>query len=157
PRRTRQFNRGLRMIQSTPFRRFWGAMFTASALIAGCAPSNAPVSAGKSIPADPVTVAPPVIPDRHFSIIDYGGVGDGKAMNTAPFKKALAAISAAGGGHLDVPPGTFQTLPFTLASHMDLHLDAGAKIKAPDSLTGWGLPDPATATEQQLRAAPRPA
>ena len=44
--------------------------------------------------------APPVIPDRAFNINDFGGVGDGETLNTDAFKKAVAAIEAAGGGHL---------------------------------------------------------
>jgi polygalacturonase len=103
-------------------------------------------------PADDIKIAPPVIPDRQFNITDFGGVGDGVKMNTDAFKKAVAAITAAGGGHLEIPPGTFLTLSFQMASHIDLHLDAGARIKAPETLTAWGLPDPATATQEQINS-----
>jgi polygalacturonase len=101
-------------------------------------------------PADDIHVAPPVIPDKQFNIVDFGGVGDGVTLNTDAFKKAVAAIAAAGGGHLEIPPGVFMTLSFGLTSHMDLHLDAGARIKTPDSLTAWGLPDPQKATQDDI-------
>jgi len=89
-----------------------------------------------------ITAALPAIPAAKFNLIDYGAVGDGKTLNTAAFQKAVAAIGKAGGGHLIVPAGTFRTLPFTLTSHMDLHLDPGAVIKAPDTWEEYGIPDP---------------
>jgi polygalacturonase len=91
---------------------------------------------------DQIVAALPVIPDARFNLKDFGGVGDFKAFNTEAFKKAIAAIAKAGGGHLIVPAGTFKTLSFVLTSHMDLHLDAGATIKAPDTFAEYGIPDP---------------
>jgi polygalacturonase len=95
-------------------------------------------------PAAPaeITAALPVIPEAKFNLTDYGGVGDGKTFNTDAFTRAVAAIAKAGGGHLIVPAGIYKTLPFTLTSHMDLHLNAGAIIKAPDNFADYGIPDP---------------
>jgi polygalacturonase len=101
-------------------------------------------------PAADIKVAPPVIPDRQFNIKNFGGVGDGVKLNTDAFKNAVAAIAAAGGGHLEIPPGIYMTLAFPLTSHIDLHLDAGARIKAPESLAAWGLPDPETSTQDDV-------
>ncbi|HTB62548.1 MAG TPA: glycosyl hydrolase family 28 protein, partial [Opitutales bacterium] len=89
-----------------------------------------------------IVAALPVIPDATFNLGDYGAVGDFKTDNTDAFKKAIAAVTAAGGGHLIVPEGMYKTLPFTLASHMDLHLNAGAVIKAPETFADYGIPDP---------------
>jgi polygalacturonase len=94
------------------------------------------------MPGDEIVAALPVIPDAKFNLLDFGGVGDGKAFNTDAFKNAVAAIAKAGGGHLIVPPGTYKTLPFTLTSHMDLHLEPGSTIKAPETFADYGLPDP---------------
>jgi polygalacturonase len=91
---------------------------------------------------DEITAVLPVIPDAKFNLLDYGAKGDGKTLNTEAFKNAVAAVAKAGGGHLIVPEGTFKTLPFALASHMDLHLDAGATIKAPDTFEEYGISDP---------------
>src|SRR5271157_4790063 len=88
---------------------------------------------GTAAPKAEITAALPVIPSATFNLADYGGVGDYKALNTDAFKNAVAAIAKAGGGHLIVPAGTYKTLPFVLTSHMDLHLEAGATIKAPRS------------------------
>ncbi len=82
-------------------------------------------------PATPIVPALPQIPDRTFQITDFGGVGDGKTMNTDAFQKAFAAIDKAGGGKLVVPKGVFLTLPLNLVSHLDLHLEAGATIQFP--------------------------
>jgi polygalacturonase len=103
--------------------------------------TTAPVTKA-SQPGDEIVAALPVIPEARFSLLDFGGVGDGKTFNTDAFKNAIAAIAKAGGGHLIVPAGTYKTLPFTLTSHFDLHLEPGAIIKAPDTFADYGLPDP---------------
>jgi polygalacturonase len=46
-------------------------------------------------------------------------------------------------------------LPFALTSHMDLHLEWGAIIQAPDNFKDWGVPDPVKATQAQVSAATR--
>jgi polygalacturonase len=103
--------------------------------------------------AENVRPALPTIPDRAFNLTDFGAVGDGKTLNTDAFKKAIAAIDKAGGGRLTVPKGTFRTLPFALCSNLDLHLDEGAVIQAPDTFEAFGLPDPATLQSQAEVAA----
>ncbi len=97
---------------------------------------------GTPAPRDEIKAALPVIPEAKFQFADFGGVGDGKTLNTDAFKKAVAAIEKAGGGHLIVAAGTYKTQAFTLTSHMDLHLDAGATIKAPETFEEYGIPDP---------------
>jgi len=112
------------------------------------------LTAGAAPPAE-ITAALPVIPAARFNLADYGAVGDGQTLNTAAFQKAVAAIEKAGGGHLIVPAGTYKTLPFTLVSHMDLHLEAGAAIRAPATFEEYGIPDPNTAPPAPpLRVAP---
>ena len=86
----------------------------------------------------------PVIPDRTFLLTDFGAVGDGRTLNTQAFERAIERVRAEGGGRLVVPRGVFRTLSFKLCSNLDLHLEAGAVIQAPDSFAGYGVPDPAT-------------
>jgi polygalacturonase len=69
-------------------------------------------------------------------------------MNTAAFKQGIAAVERAGGGKLVVPKGVFRTGPFELCSNLDLHLEAGAVIQAPDTFEALGLPDPSTLHSQ---------
>jgi polygalacturonase len=120
----------------------------AAALTASCflaVPLHAVVDVTAAANVHP---ALPVIPNRTFLLTDFGAVGDGKTFNTEAFKKAVAAVDQAGGGKLVVPKGVFRTHNVKLCSNLDLHLDAGAVILAPDNFKDYGLPDPATIRTQ---------
>lgn len=65
---------------------------------------------------------------NHFSIGDFGAVGDGKTTNTQAFARAIAACAEKGGGQVEVPAGTYLTGPIVLKSNIDLHVDAGAIV-----------------------------
>jgi polygalacturonase len=112
-------------------------------------------SAGRSFAAtvdvsalEEITPALPVIPARTFRIVDFGAMGDGKTLNTEAFKNAIAAVERSGGGKLIVSKGVFVTGPFILCSNLDLHLEAGAVIQAPDTFAARGLRDPASFRSQ---------
>jgi polygalacturonase len=55
-------------------------------------------------------------------------VGDGKSLATAALQKALDAAAAAGGGEVELRPGTYLTGALFLKSHTHLVLDKGAVI-----------------------------
>jgi polygalacturonase len=94
-----------------------GAMAGVSAgLLPGAARADGPVPALPQIPA------------KTFSITEFGAVSDGKTLATEAVKKAIAAATAAGGGTVRVPAGRYLTSPFALASHIDLHVEAGATL-----------------------------
>jgi polygalacturonase len=80
--------------------------------------------------ADPTAVSPaqPSIPDRAFSLKDFGAVGDGHTSNTDAFARAIAAVDKAGGGTLTVPAGNYLTGALNLCSSLNLHLDSGSRI-----------------------------
>lgn len=123
----------------------------------GCAVPDLPAAAEAIAPPPPVHVAPklPEIPARTFKLADFGGVGDGKTMNTDTFRRAIDAASKAGGGHLIVPAGTYLTMPIVLTSHLDLHLDKDATILFPNALAAYGFPDLDHATQAQADAMER--
>ncbi|KAK1315238.1 putative polygalacturonase [Acorus calamus] len=80
-----------------------------------------------------------------FKLTDFGGVGDGRRMNTKAFEKAVAKISRLskrGGGQLNVPPGMWLTAPFNLTSHMTLFLAEGAVILGVQDEKYWPLMPP---------------
>lgn len=82
----------------------------------------------KDLPFNMPRVELPKIPKRQVILTDFGGVGDGKTLNTEAFDKALSYLSAKGGGKLVVPFGVWYTGPIVLRSKINLHLEKGAFI-----------------------------
>lgn len=79
------------------------------------------------------------------SIKDFGGVGDGKTLNTKAFQKAIDQIrktKKTGGTVLYIPPGVYLSETFNLTSHMTLYLAKGAVIKATQDSENWPLTAP---------------
>ena len=70
----------------------------------------------------------PSIPNRSVVLTDFGGVGDGVALNTDAFASAIAQLSQQGGGRLVVPAGIWRTGPIELKSHIELFVDKDAIV-----------------------------
>lgn len=94
----------------------------------------------------------PQIPDNRFVLTDFGGVGDGKTMNTEAFAKAIKACEDAGGGSVVVPAGTFVTGPIILVSKLALVVEKDATIQASEKLSDFGIPDPLPKTQAEYDA-----
>jgi polygalacturonase len=94
----------------------------------------------------------PDIPNREFSITDFGAKGDGMTMNTDAIRAAITACTKAGGGRVTIPAGTFLSGPIELASHMALVLQKGAVLQATGKFADFGLPDPLPATQGEINA-----
>ncbi len=71
---------------------------------------------------------------KTFSVRDFGAKGDGVTKDTAAIQRAVDAASAAGGGTVELPCGTYLSGPVFLKSHVDFHLANGSVLK--------GSPDP---------------
>ena len=82
----------------------------------------------KDIPFEMPIVSRPTIPNYTVSLTDFGGVGDGMALNTQAFADAIRHLSEQGGGHLAVPEGLWLTGPIGLESNIDLHVKTNAVI-----------------------------
>ena len=82
----------------------------------------------EKLPFQMPEVTAPAIPDRQVKLTDFGAVGNGIALNTEAFAKAIEALSQQGGGRLVVPQGVWHTGPIVLKSNIELHLKAGAVI-----------------------------
>lgn len=79
------------------------------------------------------------------SILDFGGVGDGKTLNTEAFSKAVNQLSkyaSDGGAQLFVPAGKWLTGSFNLTSHFTLYLHKDALLLASQDVKSWAVIDP---------------
>jgi hypothetical protein len=76
--------------------------------------------------ADP---ALPTIPNQTFVITSFGAVGDGITTNTTAIQTAINNASTAGGGTVEIPPGTYLCGPLTMKSSINLQLDSGALLR----------------------------
>ena len=82
----------------------------------------------EGLPFDMPRVELPSIPDRSVVLTDFGGVGDGVALNTDAFAAAIDALVKQGGGRLVVPAGIWRTGPIELKSHIELAVDKDAIV-----------------------------
>ena len=83
-----------------------------------------------------------------YNVCDFGAKGDGKTLDHLAINKAIDHCVANGGGKVVVPAGTFLCGSIHLKSHVNLHLEAGAKIlaapaalKAYDESEVFGAPE----------------
>jgi hypothetical protein len=87
-------------------------------------------SAGwEAVPAILSRIVPPTFPDLDCDVVQYGGVGNGVADNTAAFAKAIADCASRGGGRVVTPAGKFLTGPIELTSNINLYVGPGATIQ----------------------------
>ncbi len=81
-----------------------------------------------------------------FDVRRFGAVGDGSTIDTSAINKAIAAASAAGGGMVHFPAGTYASYSIHLRGHVTLFLDRGATILAAPTPTagqpGYDAPEP---------------
>ena len=70
----------------------------------------------------------PQFPQNQVNLKDFGAVGNGQALCTEAFRKAIDALSQKGGGRLLVPEGVWLTGPIVLKSNIELHVKKGAII-----------------------------
>lgn len=83
-------------------------------------------------------------PEFIANVRAYGAVGDGVTLDTAAFVAAVAAVAAARGGVVYVPPGQYLIAPINLTSALELRLDdativASARVRGPCQFTDWDV------------------
>lgn len=79
------------------------------------------------------------------SIAEFGGVGDGRTVNTWAFHKAVYRIQhqrRRGGTTLLVPAGTWLTGSFNLTSHLTIFLEKDAVIIGAKEVSEWPIVEP---------------
>ena len=77
-----------------------------------------------------------------FDVRKFGAAGDGKALDTDAVNRAIEAASAAGGGVVVFPAGSYLCFSIRLKSQVHLHLEQGSTIVAatspkPGEATGY--------------------
>jgi len=103
-----------------------------AALLCGIIPSSRGASLESYLKRAPFPMGPlsaPTFPNRSFSIVAYGAVGDGVTVNTGAIARAIEACVHAGGGRVIIPAGLWLTGPIVLKSGVDLQAERGALIQ----------------------------
>jgi polygalacturonase len=80
-----------------------------------------------------------------YDVRAFGARGEGKTLDTRAINSAIDAASAAGGGTVLFPAGTYLSFSIHLKSNIALYLDQGATILAADPKEAKGsydLPEP---------------
>jgi polygalacturonase len=75
-----------------------------------------------------LTAVPLIAAELTVDVRDLGAAADGKTLCTETLQKAIDRCSAAGGGAVYFPPGTYLSGTIFLKSRVTLHLDAGATL-----------------------------
>jgi polygalacturonase len=88
----------------------------------------------------PTHGAAPAGSSHSFNVMSYGAEGDGKTIDSPAINKAIEAASAAGGGIVFFPPGTYLCYSIRLKSSISIVLSNGTSIVAADSPTQPGSP-----------------
>jgi polygalacturonase len=71
----------------------------------------------------------PSIPGNAFDVTAFGAVGDNATDNTPAIQAALDAATAAGGGTVSIPAGTFLCGPINVRSNTNLFLASGCILR----------------------------
>ncbi|MBA7521967.1 hypothetical protein ES705_14079 [subsurface metagenome] len=73
------------------------------------------------------------------NVTDYGGIGDGRTLNTKAIQQAINACSAKGGGTVHFPAGVYVSGTIYMRDNITLNLEAGAKIIGSTSVKDYPL------------------
>ncbi|WP_206061069.1 glycosyl hydrolase family 28 protein [Nonomuraea basaltis] len=74
-----------------------------------------------------------------FNVRDYGATGNGSANDDDAIDRAINAASAANGGIVVFPAGTYRSRTIHLKSNVTIRLDSGATVRAASS--GFDAPE----------------
>jgi polygalacturonase len=80
----------------------------------------------------------PSPPTDNFNVRSFGAAGDGRTIDTPSINRAIDAASAAGGGTVVFPSGSYLCYSIHLKSKVSLYLGPGATIVAAESSAAGG-------------------
>jgi polygalacturonase len=82
---------------------------------------------------------------RIYDVTAYGAKGDGQTLDSPAINKAIDAASAAGGGTVHFPAGTYLSFSVRLKSNITLQFDQGSTLMAAAAsaeLGNYDMPEP---------------
>ena len=74
---------------------------------------------------------------RIYDVTESGATGDGKTLDTAAINRTIDACTAAGGGTVYLPPGTYLSGMVILRSNVTLYLEAGATLLGSKNISDY--------------------
>jgi len=93
-----------------------------------------------------IALAPWLVPAQvHSAVFDvksYGAKGDGKILDSPAINQAIEAASAAGGGTVHFPAGTYVIGSIRLRSNLTLQFEPGATLEASADPSAYDAPEP---------------
>jgi hypothetical protein len=94
-----------------------------------------------------IALAPWLVPAQvHSAVFDvksYGAKGDGKILDSPAINQAIEAASAAGGGTVHFPAGTYVIGSIRLRSNLTLQFEPGATLEASADPSAYDAPNQA--------------
>lgn len=95
--------------------------------------------------------------ETRINVRQHGAIADGKTLDTAAIQKAIDACAKAGGGTVVLTAGRYLSGTFFLRSHVNLHLEADARLIGTSDLAQYMVPlpsgpPPAVIPGNQLRS-----
>lgn len=81
----------------------------------------------------PITVKEPVFKNATYYVKDFGGIADGKTINTNAIAKAITTCNTNGGGKVILTTGKWITGPIELLSNVNLVVEKDAMLQFSDN------------------------
>lgn len=106
------------------------------------------LSSASAFAASAAAAAP--APGRVFDVREHGAKGDGQTLDTDAINRTIEAASAAGGGTVLLPAGTYLSFSIRLRSKITLQIDEGATLLAATPKVGFGAYDAAEPNEWDM-------
>ncbi|MDR2916182.1 MAG: right-handed parallel beta-helix repeat-containing protein [Tannerella sp.] len=86
----------------------------------------------------------PALQAKDYNIKNFGAKGNGKNLDSPAIQKAIDACTAAGGGTVVIPEGTYLSATIIIKDNVTLRLDDGALLLGVPDLTKYDTVDPFT-------------